>query len=172
MQLQNRIAYISTFTAATIALFAIETLFPKPAPGIRLGLANIFILIVLLTYGYKEALLVGLLKSVVGSIILGCFLSPSFLLSISGTMVSISVMWISIRYIKGLSLVGISILGAESHIITQILIMSSLFFGKTSIQYLLPPYILLSLIAGSLTGIIAYWLFTKFKRKLIIAEIT
>jgi heptaprenyl diphosphate synthase len=169
MQSQNRIAYISTFTAATIALFSIETLFPKPAPGIRLGLANIFILLVLLTYGYKEALLVGVLKSVIGSIILGRFLSPSFLLSISGTMVSISVMWVSIKYFKVLSLVGISILGAESHIITQILIVSSLFLGKTSIQYLLPPYILMALIAGSLTGFITYWLFTKFRRKLVIA---
>lgn len=169
MQLQNRIAYISIFTAATIALFAIETYIPRPAPGIRLGLANIFILLVLLSYGYKEALLVGILKSVIGSIILGRLLSPSFLLSISGTIVSITIMEIAIRYVRGLSLVGISILGAESHIITQILIISSLFLGKASIYYLLPPYILLSLITGSITGVVTYLLFTRFKRRLIVA---
>ncbi len=169
MQLQSRIAYLSVFTAAAISLFVIESFIPKPAPGIRLGLANIFILLVLLSCGFKEALLVGILKSVVGSLIIAHFLSPSFLLSISGTIVSVTIMGIAVRYIRGLSLVGISILGAESHTFTQVLIASNLFLGKVSFTYLLLPFVLLSLVSGSIIGIISYWLYSKLERKIEIA---
>lgn len=169
MQLQNRIAHISVFTAATVSLFVIESLIPRPVPGIRLGLANIFILLVLLNYGYKEALLVGILKSVIGSIVIGRLFTPSFLLSISGTIVSVTIMGIAVRYGRGLSLIGISILGAESHTITQVLIISVLFLGKASLSFLLPTFVLLSLITGSITGISAYWLYTKLERKVEIA---
>jgi len=170
MQLQNRIAYLSIFTAATISLFIIESFIPQPVPGIRLGLANIFILLVLLNYEFKEAMIVGILKSIVGSLIIGRLLSPSFLLSISGTVVSITVMTVAVRYIRGISLVGISILGAESHIITQLLLTSSLFLGKASFNYLLPPFVLLSLITGSITGMIAYLLYSKIEGRIEVSE--
>ncbi|MCK4226166.1 Gx transporter family protein [candidate division WOR-3 bacterium] len=170
MQSLNRIAYISIFTAGAISLFVVESLIPQPIPGMRLGLANIFILLVLLTFGFREALLVGILKSVVGSLIIARLLTPSFLFSISGTIMSIIVMALAVKYLKTVSLVGISILGAETHTFTQILIAAFLFFGKASFVYLLVPFVLLSLITGSITGMCTYWLYERTEGKIEFAK--
>ncbi|MEA1913547.1 MAG: Gx transporter family protein [candidate division WOR-3 bacterium] len=169
MELQSKIAYISVFTAASISIFVVESYIPQPIPGIRLGLANIFILLTIIYFGFKEGFLVGILKSFMGSLLLGRLLSPSFLFSISGTIMSVIIMWLAIKFGKHISLLGISILGAEIHTITQILLATTLFFPEASFTYLLPIYVLSALVAGSITGTISYWLFTKLERKIEIA---
>jgi heptaprenyl diphosphate synthase len=165
MQSLNRIAFLSVFTAASITLFVIESLFPTPIPGIRLGLANIFILLALIFFGLKEALLIGILKSIMGSLILARLLTPTFIFSISGTMASTFIMWLIIKSRLPFSLLGISIMGAESHIITQLFLATSIFLPGISFFYISPIYILSSIITGSLTGILTYLLYSKTKRR-------
>lgn len=170
MELQNKISIISLFSALTIVSFVFENFIPRPAPGIRIGLANIFILIVLISYGYREALTIGIIKSVAGSLIVGQLLSPAFIFSISGTVVSITVMFIADKYLKRLSILGISVLGAESHIITQVWLASRFFTGSGSFIYLLSPYIIISLISGIITGITSFWIYINVREKLNIAK--
>lgn len=165
MQSLNRIAYISVFTAASISLFVLESLFPTPIPGIRIGLANIFILLALIHLGLKEAFLIGILKSVVGSLILARLLTPSFLFSISGTITSTIIMWLVIKSRLPFSLLGISIIGAEAHIIIQLFIATTIFLPGVSFFYISPIYILSSIITGSLTGFLAYLFYSKIKRR-------
>ncbi|MCK4421673.1 Gx transporter family protein [candidate division WOR-3 bacterium] len=166
MQLQNRTAYISLFTAAAISLFVIETFIPRPVPGIRLGLANIFILLVLVLFGFKEAMMVGMFKVIAGNLLIGRLLTPSFIFSISGTIMSVVVMYLAEKYGKKISFVGISILGAEAHTTTQVLLASRLFLGNSSFLYLLSPFVILSLITGSITGVTAYWLYLMVERRI------
>lgn len=166
MQLQNRTAYISLFTAAAISLFVIETFIPRPVPGIRLGLANIFILLVLVLFGFKEAMMVGMFKVIAGNLLIGRLLTPSFIFSISGTIMSVVVMYLAEKYGKKISFVGISILGAEAHTTTQVLLASRLFLGNSSFLYLLSPFVILSLITGSITGVCAYWLYIMVERRI------
>ncbi len=51
----------------------IESMMPIPfiAPGAKLGLSNIVILITLVVFGFKEALIVGMLKSFVFTLVTG-----------------------------------------------------------------------------------------------------
>ena len=165
MQSLNKIAYISVFTAASISLFVAESLFPTPIPGIRLGLANIFILLALIFLGLKEAIFIGILKSIVGSLILARLFTPSFIFSISGTLVSTFIMWIFIKSRLPFSLLGLSILGAETHIITQLFLATSIFLPGISFFYISPIYILSSLITGSVVGILTYFIYSKTKRR-------
>jgi heptaprenyl diphosphate synthase len=166
MQSLNRIAYISVFTAASIALFVVESLFPTPIPGIRLGLANIFILLALIFFGLGDALLIGMLKSITGSLILGRLFTPSFLFSISGTIFSTFVMWLIITARRlPFSLLGISIIGAEVHIMTQLVLAVTIFLPDISLIYISPIYILFSIITGSVTGFSAYWVYLKTRRR-------
>lgn len=165
MQSLNRIAFLSVFTAASIALFVIESLFPTPIPGIRLGLANIFVLLALIYFGLKEALLIGILKSIIGSLILARLLTPTFIFSISGTIASTFIMWLVIKSRLPFSLLGISIIGAEAHIITQLILAVSIFLPGVSFFYISPIYILSSIITGSVTGILTYLFYSKTKRR-------
>jgi heptaprenyl diphosphate synthase len=165
MQSLNKIAYISIFTAASISLFVVESLFPTPIPGIRLGLANIFILLALIFLGLKEAIFIGIFKSILGSLILARLFTPSFIFSISGTLVSTCIMWAVIKSRLPFSLLGISILGAETHIITQLFLAISIFLPGISLFYISPIYILSSLITGSVVGILTYFIYSKTKRR-------
>ncbi len=163
MQSLNKIAYLSVFTAVSISLFVVESLFPTPIPGVRLGLANIFILLALIFLGLKEAIFIGLLKSIVGSLILARLFTPSFIFSISGTLVSTFIMWIIIKSHLPFSLLGISIVGAETHVITQLFLAVFIFLPGVSFFYIAPIYILSSLITGSLVGALTYLIFSKIK---------
>jgi heptaprenyl diphosphate synthase len=165
MQSLNRIAFISVFTATSISLFVIESLFPAPIPGIRLGLANIFILLALIFFGLKEALLIGILKSIIGSLILARLLTPSFIFSAGATMASTFIMWLIINTRLPFSLLGISIIGAEAHIMTQLFIAASIFFPGVSFFYISPIYVLSSIITGSVTGFLTYLIYSKTKRR-------
>jgi len=165
MQSLNRIAFLSVFTAASISLFVIESLFPAPIPGIRLGLANIFIILALIFFGLKEALLIGILKSIIGSLILARLLTPTFIFSISGTMASTLIMWLIISSRLPFSLLGISIVGAETHIMIQLILATSIFLPGVSFFYISPIYILSSIITGSVTGILTYLFYSKTKRR-------
>ncbi len=165
MQLLNRIAYISVFTSASIAIFVVESLFPTPIPGIRLGLANIFILLALIFFGLGDALLIGILKSITGSLILGRLFTPAFLFSLSGTITSTFIMWLIINSRLPFSLLGISIIGAEVHIMTQLALAATIFLPDISLIYISPIYILFSIITGSITGFSAYWIYLKTRRR-------
>jgi len=165
MQSLNRIAFLSIFIAASIVVFVVESMFPTPIPGIRLGLANIFILLALLFYGIKEAFLIGMLKSILGSLILGRLFTPSFLFSLSGTAVSIMVMWLILKSKMPFSLMGISIIGAEAHTMTQLILATSIFLPGISFLYISPIFIISSLITGSVVGIITYLIYSKTERR-------
>lgn len=58
----------------------IESMMPIPfiAPGAKLGLSNIVILITLVVFGFKEALIVGMLKSFVFTLVTGSVSSLFF----------------------------------------------------------------------------------------------
>lgn len=165
MQSLNRIAFLSVFTAASITIFVIESLFPTPIPGIRLGLANIFILLALIFFGLKEAFLIGILKSITGSLILGRLFAPAFIFSLSGTVLSTFAMWIILKSKLPFSLLGVSILGAEVHTIVQLLLATTIFLPNVSFFYISPIFILSSIITGSLTGFLAYLVYSKTKRR-------
>ena len=165
MQSLNRIAYLSVFTAASISIFVVESLFPTPIPGIRLGLANIFILLALIFFGIKEAFLIGILKSVIGSLILARLLTPTFIFSISGTVLSTFVMWLILNTRLPFSLLGISIIGAEANVIIQLVIATSIFLPGVSFFRISPIYILSSIITGSITGTLTYLIYSKIKRR-------
>ncbi|MBN1695256.1 Gx transporter family protein [candidate division WOR-3 bacterium] len=165
MQSLNKIAYISVFTAASISIFVIESLFPTPIPGIRLGLANIFILLALIFFGLKEALLIGILKSIVGSLILARLLTPSFIFSISGTVLSTFIMWLVIHTRLPFSLLGISMIGAEANVIIQLIIAVSIFLPGVSFFRIAPIYVLSSIITGSITGTSTYLIYLKINRR-------
>lgn len=133
--------------ALVISLF--ESMIPIPfvAPGAKLGLSNIVILVTLVVFGFKSALTVACLKSVLLMLIMGSVSSMFF--SLAGAFFATVVM--SIAYYrfspKVFSLIGVSILGAVAHNFGQLTVAYAIMRNIYVYSYL--PFLVL---AGLFTG--------------------
>lgn len=78
--------------------------------------------------------------------------SITFTFSLAGALLSVVAMFLAKNYTK-LSIVGVSIIGAIFHSIGEIVI-AMLFLSNTNIVYYLPILLVVSLLTGSLVGII------------------
>ncbi|MDR1515388.1 MAG: Gx transporter family protein [Synergistaceae bacterium] len=58
----EKTALLALFSALALAVGAVESWFPLPFPGVRLGLANVFPLLSLLLFGPGEAVAVALVR--------------------------------------------------------------------------------------------------------------
>lgn len=146
--------------ACAAAVQMAESLIPQPLPGIRLGLANMITLITLDRYGLRSALEVSLLRAVISALFLGTFLAPAFLLSFAAAGVSVAVMGLLYRAVAArehpaLSLVGISVVGAVSHNLTQMGVAYLLLLHHPGIFLLLPWLGISAVVTGWITGLVA-----------------
>lgn len=161
----KKISRLSMLLALSVALNIIETfvpLFNGIIPGLKLGLANIVILISLYIYGFKDTLLLSILRVFIVGILRTGLFSMSFFFSLSGAILSICMMFVAKKFSK-LSIIGISIVGSLSHTIGQILI-AVIFYNINMIYYMA-----LSLILSIPTGIIIGFLANEVKKTLDLA---
>lgn len=146
--------------ALGIVFYVLEGLFPPllPVPGAKLGLSSIIVLIAMLILGYKDGILLAAMRSILGSFIGGTFLSPGSILSLGGALVSAIVVALALKFLRpALSLIGISILGAIAHNLTQLLLAFLLYIKSQALLYYLPFLLLLGLVSGSVTGLLAVY---------------
>ncbi|NOX07911.1 MAG: Gx transporter family protein [Gammaproteobacteria bacterium] len=146
---------IAGLAALAISIHIAEAAFPSPIPGIKPGLANIITIAALLRFGWSTALWISLLRVFVGSIVLGTFLSPTFILSLSGAISSILILGLA-QYLpgKGAGPVGYSILAALAHMAGQFTSAWLLFIPHPALFNLLPVLMSAALIFGIINGII------------------
>lgn len=147
----HRIAWLA---ALAITIHIAEGALPSPLPGIKPGLANVVTIAVLVQYGWSQAAWVSLLRVLIGSLLLGTFLSPTFLLSASGAAASISMLGLASR-LPGLGPVGYSVLAAMAHMAGQFTVAYFLFIRHPALLHLLPVLMTAALIFGMVSGIIA-----------------
>jgi heptaprenyl diphosphate synthase len=160
----KRIVLLSLLVAQALVLSIIESWIPVPVPvpGVKLGLANIITLIVIIFYGMKDALVVVLLRCILSSIFGGGI--TGFLFSMAGGILSTVVMYILYRKCsKVFSIIGISIAGAVSHNIGQIVIAS--FVMKDMAIYTILPVLLISgVVMGLFVGLSSSFLERALRR--------
>jgi heptaprenyl diphosphate synthase len=110
-------------------------------------------LVALVFLRFKEAVIVTFLQLVIGSILGGTFLGPTFFLSLVGGIAIILIM--SVLYqaaINHMSLIGISIFGAYTHTLETSLCIYYFLIRESSFFTLLPFFFSLALLTGTLTG--------------------
>ena len=146
---------IAQLTALAIGLHLTEAIIPSPLPGVKPGIANIVTLYVLYQYGFKTAAWVSLLRVFASNLLLGQFLSPTFILSLSGALFSLSSLYLA-QYLpkKYFSAISLSILAAFAHIAGQLLVVRFWLIPHTGIVYLIPIFCLAALVFGLLNGVI------------------
>lgn len=147
------LALLGTFA---IALHTVEAVIPSPLPWLKIGLANVVTLVTIPLFGGGAALAVTTLRVVVGSMITGTFLGPSFVISLCAGIVSTLAMIAAYRYMKRyLSLVGISVVGAYIHSTMQVAVVYLLLIRQAEIFFILPVFLSFSLLTGLATGLAA-----------------
>ncbi|HKL57533.1 MAG TPA: Gx transporter family protein, partial [Sphaerochaeta sp.] len=149
---ERKIAFVA---AATLLLSTLEYLIPKPLPFLRLGLANLPILLVLDIFTFKAFFILLLLKSIGQGFVTGTLFSYLFFISLAGTLSSGLVMKGTKALFKSrVSLVGCSILGALASNLSQLEVASLLIYGKT-IWVAAPLMLGLGIISSIILGVVA-----------------
>ena len=145
--MKNRVAYFGVFTALALMFSYIETMIPIEfgVPGIKLGFANIMIVIMLYKSSAKEALLLSIVRIMLSGFLFGNL--SSILYSIAGGVLSLEIMTL-LKKQGGFSVIGVSVAGGVSHNVGQ-LIVAMLVVETYQVGYYFPVL----LVAGGLTGL-------------------
>lgn len=145
--MKNRVAYFGVFTALALMFSYIETMIPIRfgVPGIKLGFANIMIVIMLYKGSTKEALLLSIVRIMLSGFLFGNL--SSILYSIAGGVLSLGIMTL-LKKQGGFSVIGVSVAGGVSHNVGQ-LIVAMLVVETYQVGYYFPVL----LVAGVLTGL-------------------
>lgn len=152
----RRMAVIALLVGLGVVLHRLEAMLPLPTPWVKLGLANIMTLVALVFLGFRAAVEVTLLRVLLGSVLGGTFLGPTFFLSLAGGLASVGVMGLLYREgRRAFSLVGISVAAAYAHTTAIFLCVFFLFIHQNAFFNLLPVFLTFSLVSGILTGLLA-----------------
>jgi len=163
---------VAALAALAVALHVLETALPSPVPGMKPGLANVVTVLALVRFGWRTAAWVGALRVLVGSLLLGTFLSPTFILSAAGATGALVVLGLAARLVgiaprgrgagqhdgpgRGLSPLGLSLAAALAHMGAQLGVAWLLFVPHPAFLYLAAPLMTAAAAFGTLSGIIAW----------------
>ena len=151
----HKMAITGILTAGAIVIGIIESFIPSIGiPGVKLGLANIIILITLYELGILEALFVNLARVFIVGLLRGTIFTMGFFMSLTGAILSLGIMILFHLLIKKFSIIGVSVIGALFHVFVQILV-ALLFLYTPYILYYLPVIAISAIITGVFVGIIA-----------------
>ena len=153
-------------SAYAVALHGFESLLPTPIPWLRLGLANIITLVTLLLYGVRAAMIVTLIRVILASLFIGTFLGPAFIFSLGGGVASTLAMGVTMSVMPRLfSIIGLSLIGALFHNITQLVLAYILFIQRIEAIVLISPFIILiGALTGTVNGVISDLLIKKLEK--------
>ena len=159
---------LTMLLALSVVLNIIESfipLFNGNIPGLKLGLANIIVLIVLYMFSFKDALYVSLLRIILVGILRTGLFSMTFFFSLGGAILSLCSMFIAKK--TKLSIIGVSIVGSIFHSIGQILV-AILIIKNTYIIYYVPWLLLFSIPTGILVGFTSKTILNNLENRKII----
>jgi heptaprenyl diphosphate synthase len=161
---------IAGFAALAVCIHIVESSVPSPIPGIKPGLANVITLIVLLRYGPRMAAWVAAMRVIAGSLLIGSFLTPTFIMSAGGAIASVSVL-LSLWWMNGrlerlaprlaLGAVGLSLAAAWAHMSGQLIIARLLFIPHNGLFSLAPVLLTAATVFGIVSGLFAVALLRK-----------
>ena len=151
----RKMALMGVLIASAIVVAIAESFIPSVGiPGVKLGLANIIILVTLYELGILEAIVVNIFRVVVASLVRGTIFSMGFLMSLTGAVLSLTIMIVFYKLIKNFSIIGVSVIGSIFHVAGQIII-AMIYLGTPYIAFYLPVIAISAIITGVFVGITA-----------------
>lgn len=157
-------AYFGLLLGLAILFGYVEGLLPPPVPmpGVKLGLANVVIVSMLYLTGFREALLISILRVVIIGILFGNVFSIVY--GLAGALLSLTVMAL-LKRVNRFSVIGVSAAGGWSHGAGQ-MIVACLILKGFPWQWYLPVLMLSGLFTGILTGAVNYLILPRIRREI------
>ena len=155
---KSNVAFLGLFTAFAMILSFVESQIPMVIPGIKMGLPNIAIIVILYKFGYKEAFIVSLLRVLLTGLLFTNEIT--MLYGLAGATLSFIVM---LLMKKSFNIVTVSIVGGVCHNIGQILV-ACIMTSTLQIAYGLPVLLISGIVAGSVIGLVAALTYKKIEK--------
>ena len=155
-QLWRKPAFMGVFLALAMICSYIEMLIPFDfgIPGVKLGLTNIVVVLMLYSIGTKEAFCVSIIRIFLGNLI-------GILYSLGGGILSFLVMAL-LKKGNHLGCISVSVAGGIAHNIGQILI-AALVVSSHYVLYYFPVLLIAGLLTGFLIGLLAQELIVRLR---------
>ncbi len=162
--MKKHIAYFGLLLTLALILSYVESLIPifVSIPGVKLGLANLVVLICLYFFETRYAFLLSIMRVILAGALFGNMFS--ILYSLAGAILSLFIMLFAKKVFK-LGILGVSVLGGVFHNVGQLLV-AILLVSNYRISYLFPYLLLSGLLTGAIIGIIANTIVPYLKRLL------
>lgn len=159
----KKLCILALLSAIALSIWAAEGLIPPivPLPGIRLGLANILLLLTLYLYGRRETALVLAVRLILGAALAGTLLS--LLYSLAGGLLAFGVMALLKPRVRETRIWALSAYAAAAHNLGQLLC-AWLMLGTPGIWWYLPVLMLSGILTGLFTGFCACFTLPLLRR--------
>ena len=159
MNRTQKMIYISLLSAQAVILGLVERSIPFPfafAPGAKLGVANLIIIVAIYTLPLKDSFKVLWMRLIMTTLLGGTI--STFLYSAAGALLSYAGMFL-VKLLGGkrVSIIGISATGGILHNLGQLIIASSIAQTWTVLLYL-PILSFMGILSGIAIGIAANFL--------------
>ena len=152
---QNKITDNSLVLLGAFCLFlsVVEYMIPKPLPFLRIGLANLPLMLALDIFTFKQFFILICIKTIGQGLITGTLFSYVFLFSLTGTFLSALIMFFLWRLFgaKHISFIGIGTIGAFISNISQ-LALAYVFIFRENVRYITPVFLSVGIITGIVLG--------------------
>ena len=151
--MRTKVAYFGVFTALALIFSYVESLIPFHIgiPGVKLGLANLIVVVALYKMGTEEAYALSVARIVLSGFLFANLFSIIY--SLAGGMLSLTVM-VFLKKKGWFSVYGVSLAGGVMHNVGQLLI-AMLIVETFSVSYYLPVLLVAGAITGLVIGILA-----------------
>lgn len=147
----RRITSLAIFLSISIVLSIVESFIPSfSIPGAKLGLANIITLVIMYSYGEKDAFVVLILRILIVALLRSGFFSPAFYLSLSGGMLAYLLMF-TFKNLKVFNIISVSVMGSLGHSLGQI-IAAIIILDTAELVYYFPFLFIIAIPTGFFVG--------------------
>ena len=154
--MSKKIPLYGLLVAVGSAIYVLENFvpFPVPIPGARWGFSNMIIVYALPDTPLSWLLALAFGKAIIGGLLSGRFLSPTFIMGSSGAIVATFSMFLTFKFLKKAGLAFHSVLGALLNNIVQVIIGTQIVSSWAILGYL--PYMeILGVFSGVANAVVA-----------------
>ena len=158
----KKIPYYGLFAALAILMGYVEMMFPMPIPipGVKLGLANVVVIIMMYFMDVKGAFFISLIRVFLSGLLFAGF--AGLLYSLAGAMLSFAVMAL-LKKTGKFSIIGVSLAGGVFHNVGQVAV-AAMVVENVKMAYYLPFLLVSGVVTGILIGIVAKTALCYLKR--------
>lgn len=160
--MKMKVAYFGVLTALALIFSYIEMMIPIHfgIPGVKLGFANLIVVIALYKMGIKEAYTLSIVRVILAGFIFWNLFS--ILYSLAGGLLSLTMM-VVLKKTEKFSVFGVSMAGGVFHNIGQ-LIMAAIVLESLSIAYYFPILLVSGVVTGLLIGLVSNEMLKRLKK--------